>query len=262
MSLPNIYYLISNMPIREDTVELLGLPVITGGREAVLELICSRVLAGLATQVLTINPEMVLAMRTDPAVADLMSRAEAVVADGVGIQLAARLLGKRDVQRYPGVELALDLLERLPGKRVFLLGSKPGVAEAAALWIEGRMPQVNIAGCHDGYFAAGKDVEMLSMIRDADTDILIVGMGSPRQEQFIDSARLGCGAKLMVGVGGSLEVYAGVKQRAPQWVRSSGMEWLHRLTQDGSRLGRIGSLPRFVNLVMREYVGKLNDQVC
>ncbi|MEZ5339792.1 MAG: WecB/TagA/CpsF family glycosyltransferase [bacterium] len=245
-----------------DTAELLGLPVLTGGREEIIEYLVQRVGADLSTQVLTINPEMVIAMQRDPQVAELLRRADAVVADGVGIQLAAKLLGVHAVQRYPGVELALDVLERLAGRRVYLLGSRPGVAEAAAANLRVRLPRVNIAGCHDGYFAAESDMDIASLIRDSAAEILIVGMGSPRQEQFIDSARLGCGAKLMVGVGGSLEVYAGVKERAPQWVQDSGMEWLHRAIQDPARLGRLGSLPRFINLVLREYVGKLNDQVC
>ncbi len=243
------------------TVELLGLPVLAGSRREVLQILLERFHAGQRTQVLTINPEMVLAMRASPDTAALLSQAEAVVADGVGVELAARLMGLVGISRYPGVDLALDLLDSLPGYRTFLLGSRPGVAEEAARRLAERLPQANITGCRDGYFPSCEDAEIARQIAEAGTDILLVGMGSPRQEQFIAAARLGCSAKLMLGVGGSLEVFAGVKQRAPEWVRHSGLEWLHRLGQDGSRLSRLGSLPGFVNLVLREYVGKLNDQI-
>jgi N-acetylglucosaminyldiphosphoundecaprenol N-acetyl-beta-D-mannosaminyltransferase len=244
------------------TVDLLGYPVLAGSRSEIIAELISRIEAGRQTQVLTLNPEIIMRARSCTAIRSLLDTADLVVADGIGIELAARLLGIRGVRRYPGVDLAYDMLSALPGRITFLIGSLPGVADAAAAALKLRLPQANIAGCRDGYFGPDRDAEVAAQVSQAGTEILFVGMGSPRQEQFINSARHACGAKLMIGVGGSFEVYAGIKQRAPLWIRMLGLEWLHRITQDRQRLGRLACLPGFVKLVMREYIGKLNDQVC
>lgn len=245
-----------------NTVDVLGFPVLAGSRSDISAELIAGIESGRQLQVLTLNPEIIMAARADPAVRSLLSAADVVVADGVGIELAARLLGIQGIRRYPGVDLAHDLLGALPGRISYLIGSQPGVAQAAAAALLLRMPQANIAGCRDGYFGPEKDLEVAALVAAAGTEILFVGMGSPRQEQFINSVRHVCGAKLMIGVGGSFEVYAGIKRRAPEWIRMLGLEWLHRITQDRQRLGRLASLPGFVKMVMREYIGKLNDQVC
>ena len=250
------------MPTGITTVELLGFPVLAGSHNEILAQLLARFAAGQQTQVLTLNPEMIMAARRNPALKELLCAADVVVADGIGVELAARMLGITGVMRYPGVDLALDLLAALPGQPLYLLGSRPTVADEAARALKQRLPQVNIAGCRDGYFDDTEDSQVAAELAQAGTDILFVGMGSPRQEQFIAATRHVSGARLMIGVGGSFEVYAGIKHRAPELLRRCGLEWLHRLTQDTGRLNRLACLPGFIRMVMREYFGKLNDQVC
>ena len=259
---PISYCPVAFMPKGTNTVELLGFPILTGSHEDVIRQLRERCAAGLQTQVLTLNPEMIMAARVDQSVFALLREADVVVADGIGVEFAARLLGIRTVQRYPGVDLAVDLARAMPDQAIFLLGSRPGVAENAAAGLRTIVPHVNITGCLDGYFGNAEDHAVARQVAHSGAGILLVGMGSPRQEQFIAAARHECGAMLLIGVGGSFEVYAGIKHRAPGWVRALGLEWLHRITQDGSRLHRLACLPGYVKLVLREYIGKLNDQVC
>ncbi len=205
----------------------------------------------MATHVITLNPEMVLAdhARSNPA----LHAADLYVADGVGIVLAARRLLRIDVERYPGIDLAHDLLARLAedGGSVYLLGSAPGVAQQAAANLTAALPGLTIAGTRDGFFAPGGDAEVAQQIAQSGADALLVGMGSPRQEGFISMYRETLRVPVMIGVGGALDVFAGLKRRAPRAVQRLGLEWLWRGLIEPSRLKRQLALLRFAALVMK-----------
>jgi N-acetylglucosaminyldiphosphoundecaprenol N-acetyl-beta-D-mannosaminyltransferase len=174
------------------------------------------------------------------------------VADGIGLRWAAGVLGLSGIERYPGIDLAEDLLARLALEQgsVYLLGAKPGVAEVAADRLCSRFAGLKLAGVHDGYFPNSAASAIVSTISAGQADVLLVGMGSPAQEAFIANNRDKLGVPLMVGIGGALEVWAGVKRRAPAWVQRSGFEWAYRAAADISRLTRLGVLPRFIALVL------------
>jgi len=213
-----------------------------------------RYAGGGPTHIVTLNPEMVMAARRNPQVFDLIRRADLFVADGVGITWAAKQLTRSRVQRYPGIDLAWDLMSRLAAKQasVFLVGARPGVADRAAGNLTSQLPGLNIAGVVDGYFGPEDESAVVANICRVKPDLLLVGMGSPKQEGFISSNRDELGIPLMIGVGGALEVFAGEKQRAPKFIQRSGLEWSYRALKDLSRLKRIGVLPRFVALVLKE----------
>jgi N-acetylglucosaminyldiphosphoundecaprenol N-acetyl-beta-D-mannosaminyltransferase len=174
------------------------------------------------------------------------------VADGVGLSLAARWLGSRSVQRYPGIELAHDLMARLAGNsgKVYLLGSAPGVAAAAGVALERSLPGLQVGGAAAGYFSPAEEQTLADEIARTDSDMLLVGMGSPLQEQFIMRNRAALAVPIVIGVGGALEVFAGRKQRAPRWMRQLGLEWLHRALSDFSRVRRLAALWQFVLIVL------------
>jgi N-acetylglucosaminyldiphosphoundecaprenol N-acetyl-beta-D-mannosaminyltransferase len=233
-------------------VELFGFPVLTGGNSTVLEHLWQRSLQGSVTHVVTLNPEMVMLARARPAVRSALERGDVFVADGVGLEWAAMVLRRRGIRRYPGIDLVFDLTERLAerGGSVYLLGSRPGVAEAAGEKLRAQLPGLRIAGTGDGYFTEMDEEAVVGRIAASGAGMLLVGMGCPRQEEFLARNRERLRVPLLIGVGGALEVFAGHKLRAPEWVRHSGIEWAFRTTQDISRLKRLGVLPRFILMVL------------
>lgn len=247
----------------KNTLELFGYRIIQGDKDTIIRKIIEEASQGISIQVLTLNPEMVVAGSRDRLTKELYLKANIVVADGVGIALAAKILGRHGINRYPGVDLASDLMRNLAksGARVYLLGSRPEVANRAAAKLEKEIEGVRICGSIDGYFEPAREHEVATAIAQAEPDILLVGMGSPRQERFIDSFRNSLNAKIMIGVGGSLDVYAGVQARAPRWVQRSGLEWLFRAFGDPQRLTRLVYIPAFLVLLIKSIFRKQHDKV-
>ena len=166
--------------------------------------------------------------------------------DGIGVVYAARLLGRRLKGRCPGIDFAGKLMEHMArtGLRLYLLGAKPGVAEAAAARLEIRYPGLTICGTHDGYFQ--EDAPVVEEIRRAGADVVFVCLGAPKQEYWMVKNGPATGARLMAGLGGSLDVFAGVVERAPESWQRLGLEWLYRLTREPKRIGRMARLPLFL----------------
>ncbi|NLV50928.1 MAG: WecB/TagA/CpsF family glycosyltransferase [Clostridiales bacterium] len=196
--------------------------------------------------IVTPNPEIVWAARNDAALLTALNEAALVIPDGVGITYAAKILGTPLKSRIPGIDFATQLIERLAQShgRLFLLGAKPGVAEKAAENLVSRYNGLVICGTHDGFFE--DDAAVADLIREAQADLLFVCLGSPKQELWMKSYAKSSGAKLMLGLGGTLDVFAGVVKRAPQlWCRF-GFEWLYRLIRQPTRIKRMIKLPVFL----------------
>ena len=130
------------------------------------------------------------------------------------------------------------------GERLYLLGAKPGVAEAAARNLEEKYPGLTICGTHDGYFK--EDAPVVEAIRASGADAVFVCLGAPKQEYWMIEHGPATGAKLMAGLGGSLDVFAGVARRAPEAWQKLGLEWLYRLLREPRRIGRMARLPLFL----------------
>jgi N-acetylglucosaminyldiphosphoundecaprenol N-acetyl-beta-D-mannosaminyltransferase len=152
------------------------------------------------------------------------------------------------------VELVAQLarLSHERGYRLYFLGAAPGVAERAASTLRQRFPNAQIVGITHGYFSPEAEPTVLAHIRQARPDVLLVGMGMPRQEKWIARHKQTLGVPVSVGVGGSFDIYAGVVRRAPRWMQRYGLEWLWRLMQDPRKIAKVRNLPRFVWLVWRE----------
>lgn len=199
--------------------------------------------------VCTPNPEIVWMSRRDPALRAAINGADAVLADGIGVVWASRWLKTPLPERVAGFDFLQTLLPRMEG-RVFLLGGKPGVAEAAAETIKNRFPRLTVVGCHHGYFE--EDGEIVAAVCETEPDFLLVCLGAPKQELWMaeNAGKLPVG--LMAGLGGSLDVLAGCVKRAPEKWRRLGLEWLWRLLREPSRIKRQICLPRFVLAVMAQ----------
>jgi N-acetylglucosaminyldiphosphoundecaprenol N-acetyl-beta-D-mannosaminyltransferase len=209
-----------------------------------------------AAYAVTPNPEIVMQCRESRAVWRYVSEADLVLADGIGVVYAAKLLGRPLKQKLPGIDFASRLMETMAarGGSVYLFGAKPGIALLAGRNLRERFPGLVIAGTHDGYFS--DDEPVVQEINVAKPDLLLVCLGAPKQEQWMNSHAGKLDAGLMVGLGGSLDVFAGVARRAPEAWQKLGFEWLYRLLREPKRFGRMTKLPRFLLLAA---TGRKND---
>lgn len=199
-----------------------------------------------AHYVVTPNPEIVETCREDNEAMEAVQKANLVIADGIGVVYGAKMLGTPLKGRVPGVEFAQNLMAKMAesGKTLYLLGSKPGIAELAAEKLTARFPGLRIAGTHDGYFK--EDGPVLEDIRKSGADVVFVCLGAPKQEKWMLHNGSDTGAHLLVGLGGCLDVFSGTVQRAPEVFQKWGLEWLYRLLKNPSRIGRMMKLPLFL----------------
>lgn len=202
--------------------------------------------------VVTPNPEIVEVCRENPAARDAVNGADLVLPDGVGVVKGAAMLGTPLKEKTPGIEFAAGLMGKMAqqGKSLYLLGAKPGVAELAGQRLTQRYPGLRIAGTHDGYFK--EDGLMVEAIRQSGADVVFVCLGAPKQELWMAKNGSATGAHLLCGLGGSLDVFAGVVARAPKFWSDHGLEWFYRLCKEPRRIGRMMKLPLFLVHVKQE----------
>ncbi|MDR0249629.1 MAG: WecB/TagA/CpsF family glycosyltransferase [Oscillospiraceae bacterium] len=230
-------------------MDVLGVQIDAVTPSEALDVACRLMRSGSPRYVVTPNPEIIHAATADPQLRQSLNGADLSVADGIGVVRAAKKLGRPLPSRVPGVELAQGLLAYIAaeGKRLFLLGGKPLVAEKAAGELAKRHAGLNICGhCH-GYFK--EDTPIIEKIRLAAPDVIFVCLGSPLQELFMARNLRHVGSALMLGLGGAIDIFAGTKKRAPALFRGAGLEWLYRFATQPSRLARAGALPRFARAV-------------
>ena len=197
--------------------------------------------------VVTPNAEIGYDAAKDGDFRDLLNRADLMLPDGAGVVLAARLRKTPLKGKVAGIDFAANLLPIFArrGTRLFLLGGKPGVAEQAAEKMRAQAPGLVICGAADGYFQAeGPVVEAL---KAAGAEAVFVCLGAPKQERFmLDHRDELPGVRLMAGLGGSLDAFAGNVKRAPQWMIRTNLEWFYRLCKEPRRIGRMTRLPRYL----------------
>jgi len=227
------------------TLSVMGLPVHQS--QDYVQWLKHRIETRQGTHVVTINAEMCMQAQQDTQLGQFIRSADLVAPDGSGVELFFRLIKRKHVQRYPGIELAADLLANLgPETKVAFYGGKPDVVEAAAQVWKVKSPQLNLAIVQHGYV---KDYELqafLDQLAKVQPDVIFVGLGVPRQEFWIAQHRHLCPDAVWIGVGGSYDIWSGKKDRAPQWMRSAHLEWLYRLYQEPWRWRRMLALPHFV----------------
>jgi exopolysaccharide biosynthesis WecB/TagA/CpsF family protein len=193
---------------------------------------------------------------SDPSFLAVLDRADVVLNDGKGVMLAALLRGRPFPVDLNGNFFTPLLVEKAAQRAwpVYFLGAARGVAGHAAERLRRRHPELVVAGCRHGYIAASEDEEVVSDIRESGAGLLLVGMGNPLQERWLDRHMAATGARLGVGVGAFFDFQAGVVPRAPAWMNRVGIEWLHRLAFEPGRLWRrylVGN-PLFLYRVLKE----------
>lgn len=200
----------------------------------------------------TPNAEIVYEAYYDDSFRELLNGAALVLPDGAGVVLGAKILGDPIKEKVAGIEFGEEICRLVAknGGRLYLLGSKPGIAEKAGAVLSDRYPGLVICGTADGYFQ--DETAVVERINEARPDVLFVCLGAPKQERFMQDHFDELDVTLMLGLGGSLDGYAGVAQRAPRWMINLSLEWLYRLIKEPSRLGRMMRLPKFVGLCVKE----------
>ncbi len=183
----------------------------------------------------------------------LVESADLVTPDGIGVLWASKRYGCTLKELVSGVDIVdrLCALSADKGYRLYMVGAAPGIAELAAERLRLKYPGCNIVGTHNGYFPAESDAVVGREIAAAKPDILLVGMGMPRQERFIRATEAIIGAGVAMGVGGSFDVFSGKTKRAPVVFRRLRLEWLWRLALNPSKISKVKLLPKFVLLVLR-----------
>ena len=232
------------------SVELLGFNIDNYTFEEAVARAKSLIDGGRVAQVITINPEMFDAAEKDSNFANIIREAEMVIPDGVGVKLGLKLKGK-NVSRIPGIDFAKRLLKEaaISNIPVAIIGSKEDVITKAVENLKKEISGLNIVYYHNGYFS--DDNEIYGELKKSSPKLILVALGSPKQEKFIYGAKKILNPALMVGIGGSLDVWSGTVKRAPEIFRKLGIEWLYRTVTQPSRFKRIfPALPLFLIKVL------------
>jgi alpha-1,3-mannosyltransferase len=177
--------------------------------------------------------------------------------DGIGVDIASRLLfGSPFPENLNGTDFSPNYLRATRNRyRIFLLGAKPGTAQRAARRLSSLCPQQTIAGCHHGHFDAGQLHEVIDLIRRSNADVMLVAMGNPKQELFIQEHLAATGCIIGIGVGALFDFLAGNVPRAAPWMQRWRLEWLYRLAQEPRRLaGRyLVGIPWFLARILGQW---------
>ena len=236
-----------------DRAHMLGCSIDRLDLAGTLTAIESSIATRRYTQHMAINAAKLVAMHDDPKLCEIVNNCELVSADGQSVVWASKLLGDPLPERVAGIDLMdalLGLAERR-GYRVFFLGARPDVLARAVERLRESFPRLDIAGARDGYYQDAEAPNVCEEIRTSRADVLFVAMSSPRKEYFLGEHGPNLGVPFVMGVGGSIDVIAGVTRRAPALWQRLGLEWLFRLVQEPRRMFRRYAVTntRFIRLV-------------
>ena len=247
--------------------KVLGYPVDVVDRAKALEVIESAWCTKRGLYIVTLNAEMVVAAQQDAELDRIIRHAHLIIPDGSGVVWAVRLAGEH-IDRLPGIELAsaaLDIAAK-QSKKVALIGGRHEVLEKLLEDLPEKHSGLNIVASYHGYFSEDEEEQIVDDISSFEPDMVLVALGVPKQEYFVDRWAHAFPHAVLIGVGGSFDVWAGEIKRAPKFMRQMHLEWLYRLIVEPWRWRRIGSaLPNFGMQVLRDRLsgsskGKKSDR--
>ena len=197
-----------------------------------------------STMIVTANPEIVMTAKDDADYREIINDvADYVTADGIGVVKAAKMLDKEIPERVAGYDLFTWFMKLADQKRlrVYLIGAKPAVIQAVQAKIKQNYPGIKLVGAEDGYSKDSLDL-IAGRIKQTKPDMVFAALGFPKQEKV---------PAILMGVGGSFDVFSGMSKRAPKLFIDAHLEWFYRLLREPTRLGRMMILPKFVQEVKR-----------
>lgn len=229
-------------------VRILGVPIDMISQEEAFQKLVLFLEGSSIKKIYTPNPEIVMLAQEDQRLLKVIEGADLVLPDGIGLLIASKIKGLGLKERVTGVDTMDRLLSYCGDKKrsIYLLGGKPGTAEIACKNIEQKYPGIKIAGLHHGYFQEVNENEIIADINAAAPDLLFVCLGAPKQEKWIDRYQDQLNCKIAMGVGGSVDIYAGTTKRAPVIFQKVGLEWFYRLMKEPWRMKRMMVLPKFL----------------
>lgn len=235
---------------------IAGIPVANLSEDETVEVIDKLISKGGTHYGAVVNAAKLVAANRDETLKSALLNADLITADGMSVVWASRLLGNGLKERVTGIDLVERLVEHAArrGFAVYFLGAREESVRGTVDRFANKYPALRIAGSHDGYFKASDSLSVCEAIKLSGADLLLVAMGSPKQEQWIASNIALTGVSFALGVGGSFDHLSGRAKRAPRWMQRSGLEWLHRFMQEPRRLWRrylVGN-SAFIWLVVRE----------
>ncbi|MBQ9737563.1 MAG: WecB/TagA/CpsF family glycosyltransferase [Clostridia bacterium] len=239
-----------------NTVNILGVNVDKVTFDEALSVAESLLTSDEISAIFTPNPEIIMQAKEDAELMEILNSAQLCTADGIGVVYGAKILGTPVPQRVAGFDLVCALLEKISksGQGVFLFGAKPGVADIAKVELEKKYPGIVISGTRNGYFKPEEEEKIVEEINESGADLLLVCLGAPKQEKWIAAHKDSLKVKLCMGVGGTLDVLAGVAQRAPEVFIKLNLEWAYRIAKNPSRIGRFVALPKFAIQVIKSRI--------
>ena len=238
-----------------DPVRVLGALVDPVTRAEAVRRVGEFIESGGPHLVVTADASALIIARRDPEFGEILQQASLVTADGAGVVRALKAAGRPVPERCSGCDLIVDIAREAAGRgwSLFFLGAAPGVAEAAVENLKRQFPDLKVAGVRDGYFT--DDDEVVSQVRQASPDVLLVAMGMPKQEKWFWRHRERLGAKVAMGVGGSFDVLSGAVRRAPEFYQKHGLEWLYRFACAPRKSSRkMLMLPVFAGLLIADSI--------
>ncbi|EOU1569353.1 WecB/TagA/CpsF family glycosyltransferase [Clostridium perfringens] len=231
--------------------ELLGYKIFSDNKEELLKEIENK----KRVNIISGNPEVLYNGIKNEFLRNSFTKEDAlIIPDGVGTLLAAKINGIDITEKIAGIEVMNMLLEEARDKnlKVFLLGAKEETLIKCKEKIKESYDGIDIVGSNNGFFDLDNCDDLIEKINESKADILFVAMGAPRQEVFIEKYKDKLCCKIFMGVGGSFDVFAGNVNRAPQFMINIGMEWLYRVAKEPWRIKRLGSIPKFLLLSLKE----------
>ena len=235
-----------------NTTYIMGVPFDTVKMDEASDKVMSFFEDGGNHIICTPNPEIVMEAQKDKKLMNILNAADMVVPDGIGVVLASKLNKVKIEERVAGYDLCHAVFKKMApkGKTVFFFGGAPGVAHKAAEKMTKQYKGLNIVGTRNGYFSSEDEKEIIREIKKQSPDLLLVGLGAPKQEKWIYENLRFTGAKVAIGVGGSFDVMAGNVKRAPKVFQKMGLEWFYRLLCQPTRIKRMMKLPQFAVKVL------------
>ncbi|MDD3766302.1 MAG: WecB/TagA/CpsF family glycosyltransferase [Eubacteriales bacterium] len=222
-----------------EKVEILGVGISNVTMEQALDK-AKAFIGKRGHMIFTPNPEIIMLAQQDSQLKEILNEADLLLADGIGVVIGSKIIKKPLPERVAGFDFVCRLFES--GASFYLLGAKPGVADAAAEKLKSR--SVNVVGAYHGYFDSDDDV--ISDINEKNPDVVLVCLGAPRQEKWIYKNRHKINAAICIGAGGTLDVLSGNVRRAPAVVQKMCLEWLYRAVLQPTRFKRLAAIPKFL----------------
>ncbi|WP_432402362.1 WecB/TagA/CpsF family glycosyltransferase [Wukongibacter sp. M2B1] len=235
------------------TIKMYGLPIDIVTLESAFERFKQLLDRSVFSFICTPNTEIVMVARKDEELREILKSSDMNIPDGIGLVIASKIHKLGLIERVTGVDLMGKMLEfcDYSRKSIYILGGKPGVAEMAVNNIKEKYSNIQVEGYNNGYFDKNEESKIIQNINKVSPDILFVALGAPRQEKWIYHHRKDLNVKIAMGVGGSIDIWAGTVKRAPKLFRVLGLEWFYRLIREPWRFKRMLILPKFMIQVLR-----------